>query len=206
MPKNMPDLETVNVEKEKQQIKSGIYKIANKINGKYYIGSSSNIFHRWQYHRKLLDENRHDNDHLQKSWNKYGHDNFEFSIINEIPKEKLLEEEQKCLDVCKLNPTLYYNIAYDASAPMRGKIPWNKGKEGLQIGPNRGKKFSEETKKKISIAAKKRTKEENPMFGKHHSEQTRMKMRLAWKKRKPVSEETKLKMSMSQKKRFNTIL
>jgi hypothetical protein len=31
----------------------GIYKIINKIDGKYYVGSSSNIYKRWNAHKNL---------------------------------------------------------------------------------------------------------------------------------------------------------
>ena len=64
---------------------SGIYKIINKINGKYYVGSSVNIKdypnNRWSRHIADLNANRHHNDYLQRAWNKYGQDAFEFIII-----------------------------------------------------------------------------------------------------------------------------
>ena len=187
--------------------KCGIYKIVNIINGKCYVGSSNNIPHRWKYHVRLLNENRHDNDHLQNSWNKHGKHSFQFLIIEEVPEKDLLIVEQKHLNVCKSYPNLYYNISYDATAPMKDKIPWNKGKKGLQISWNKGLEFSEESKRKMSISAKKRMSnpKNNPMFGKTHSEKTREKLRLAWKSRTPVSRETRIKMSISQKQRFNKL-
>src|SRR4030066_406015 len=76
------------------------------------------------------------------------------------------------------------------SESRKGRIPWNKGKKGVQI-------CSEETRKKLSKA---NSGVKNPMFGrknphsekwkKHHSEAL---------KGKKHSEETKLKMSLSQK-------
>ena len=39
---------------------------------------------------------------------------------------------------------------------MIGKVPWNKGKTGLQVAWNKGKTHSEETKQKISASAKAR--------------------------------------------------
>ena len=50
----------------------GVYKIENSVNGKYYIGSSNNIYRRWKEHIKLLNKNNHHSPHLQFAWNKYG--------------------------------------------------------------------------------------------------------------------------------------
>jgi hypothetical protein len=54
---------------------SGVYKIINKVDGKYYIGSSGDIrgFNRgrWYGHINKLKKNKHINSHLQNAWNKY---------------------------------------------------------------------------------------------------------------------------------------
>ena len=57
-------------------MKSGIYKILNKSNGKCYIGSSCNLNKRKYQHFNSLMKNKHYNLYLQKSFNKYGKDNF----------------------------------------------------------------------------------------------------------------------------------
>lgn len=96
---------------------SGIYKIINIINNKIYIGSSCNIKARWQTHRDTLRKNIHHNKHLQKSYNKYGKDNFTFEIIELCDKEFLLIKEQYWLDL--LNPTnnkIGYNNAQIAGS------------------------------------------------------------------------------------------
>ena len=60
---------------------SGIYKIENTIDGKCYVGSAINIKSRWQCHVSMLSHDKHNNKHLQRAWNKYGSENFTFSII-----------------------------------------------------------------------------------------------------------------------------
>lgn len=37
--------------------------------------------HRWSCHKNCLNQNKHENKHLQNSWNKYGSENFQFEII-----------------------------------------------------------------------------------------------------------------------------
>ena len=76
--------------------KFGIYKITCKVNNKIYIGSTEVCFkQRFKKHKQRLRNNYHENDYLQKSWNKYGEDNFVFEILEEISdKSKVKEIEQ----------------------------------------------------------------------------------------------------------------
>lgn len=60
---------------------SGIYCIENLITHKKYIGQSKNIYRRWRDHKYYLRSNTHQNPHLQRAWNKYGEENFNFCII-----------------------------------------------------------------------------------------------------------------------------
>ena len=102
-------------------MKSGIYKIVNKINGKFYIGSSVNIKHRWYMHKFELTKGTHHNPHLQNAWDKYGEENFVFSILFETKKEFLLEKEQELLDMTKCyNRHIGYNIGKIAGAAFMG--------------------------------------------------------------------------------------
>jgi len=63
---------------------AGIYIIENKITKKLYIGSSIDVLGRMKRHRFLLRRNRHHNPHLQRAFNKYGDNNFEFKEIKII--------------------------------------------------------------------------------------------------------------------------
>ena len=92
---------------------SGIYKIINKVNGKYYVGSSKDIHHRWiANHRKELMHQYHSNDHLQKAWNKYGRDSFELVIVDRIEVSSLKVVEQKYLDIAKSERDRCYNMNF----------------------------------------------------------------------------------------------
>lgn len=134
-------------------INSGIYKIVNKINGKYYVGSSKFFENRWKKHRKMLRRHRHPNSHLQNAWNKYGKDAFEFLKIEFVKVELLLEIEQKYLDICKNDfesgLDTHYNISYVASAPTLGMK--TKDSTKLKISNAlKGRPMSNETKEKLS--------------------------------------------------------
>ena len=62
----------------------GVYKITNLVNGKVYIGSSVNIKSRKWKHFYSLSHNKHQNQHLQRAYNKYGKENFSFEILKHI--------------------------------------------------------------------------------------------------------------------------
>ncbi len=128
-------------------MKSGIYKIVNRVNGKYYVGSSNNIGWRTYSHFHKLKLGKHENSHLQNAWNKYGESAFEIVIVEELPKELLLITEQKYLDLAKID-TQTYNMCYIAGCgpghkkgvkfspshiqnlriSHRGQTAWNRGK------------------------------------------------------------------------------
>lgn len=79
--------------KKKKEKLCGIYQILNINNGKRYIGLSTDIYTRWQQHRKTLDNQTHRNIHLQRAWNLYGRDSFDFSILELCEPEELAGRE-----------------------------------------------------------------------------------------------------------------
>lgn len=137
-------------------MKSGIYKITNTVNGKFYIGSSKDIDWRWYCHKHYLKTGKHDNPKLQHSWNFHGEDKFAFDIIEEVnPDEKLLlEREQHYLDLLKpYERNIGYNICDTAE-----------GGDNITHNPNKSD-FIE----KMKIINKG---EGNGMYGKNHNDNT----------------------------------
>lgn len=198
---------SIDITKERKKI-SGIYKIVNNTNNKYYIGSSNNIHKRWNYHKEDLRRKNHHCQYLQRSWNKYGKDNFDFVIIEEnIPEKDLLITEQKYLDVAKLEKNKCFNGSFTAGRiqftdEIRKKI--SIGLIGNQC--KKGRKASNETRKRMSEAQKLVDRSD---YGKNRkgiklAEGHKQKLReLAIKQFKNgMPEETKKKMSEAAKKRW----
>lgn len=93
-------------------MKSGIYKIVNNINSKCYIGSSIDIEKRIKNHFRFLKNSNHHNQHLQAAFNKYGEENFTYSIIEFCEKDILFERELHHMLIYKSLESKYgYNIA-----------------------------------------------------------------------------------------------
>ena len=101
------------VNENENKDKIGIYMIKNLINNKIYIGQTQDRFiERYWNHKWKLNNKIHDNKHLQRSWNKYGEDAFEFRSIHELaPNENIDDLERYYINLYSQNNILY-NIYY----------------------------------------------------------------------------------------------
>ena len=142
---------------------TGIYKIINKSNGKVYIGQSVDVENRIKNHKGDLRRNHHHNEHLQNSFNKYGEESFEFSLIKSCKARYLDRFEKLHIYLNKsMNPKYGYNK--DSGGSVQKEVS-EETKEKMREA-KKGKRFSEEHKMKISEAHK----------GKKHSSETKRKM------------------------------
>ena len=95
-----------------------IYQILNIRTGCFYIGSAFNYKNRWSHHIHLLNNNKHHNIHLQRSWNKHGAENFTFSIIIQLFDKNVLHDvEQQYLDYYFTN---FSNRLYNLARKVKG--------------------------------------------------------------------------------------
>jgi group I intron endonuclease len=148
-----------------------IYKIRNVVNGKFYVGSTTDTRERFRNHRKMLRGNKHHCRHLQASWNKHGEDCFKFEVQEVIEDAaRLWEAEERWLaehfgkDYC-------YNSGRAPEAPMRGRFG--------PLHPSYGKPVPQEQKAAISATLKAFYAEDpnnHPRVGKQHTDEAKAKI------------------------------
>jgi group I intron endonuclease len=202
---------------------TGIYRIVNILNGKYYIGSTSRGFRqRWWCHKGDLNKGIHRNSHLQSAWNKYGKENFLFEILMRCPPEQCISLEQRYLDTMDWSQS--YNIAKVAGSGLGVKLSpevrrrMSEARIGKKTGPRSpeaclnislghiGLKRSPEVCLAMSLKLKGRI---GGHTGHLHTEDAKRRISEAHKgqpsklKGRPRSEETKKKISDAMKARFN---
>ena len=139
----------------------GIYGIRNKINNNIYVGKTGNNFgDRRDCHIAALRGGYGVNTHLQRAWDKYGEDNFEFEVLQVCDdNDDLNALEQEYIRMCKALGNCY-NIA-----------------DGGEGGGMLGAHLSEDAKRKIG------EKNRANMLGRKASDATRAKMSASQKAR-----------------------
>lgn len=135
----------------------GIYILANKVNGKQYVGCSSDVPYRVNWHLNLYSTS---SPAIHKAIKKYGRDAFDVEII---PYPGISDEALNAVEIWKIKQL-------NTISPNGYNL--TKGGEGV-TGLNIGKKFSKEHRIKISKA---NSGENNPFYGKSHAPETRKKM------------------------------
>lgn len=177
-------------------MKSGVYKITNIINNKCYIGSAKDIPYRWRKHKQFLRRKIHHSVALQRAWNKYKIDKFQFDVLEYVEDiTELIQREQHYFDV--LSPE--YNTCKVAGKGgrlgikntkkeiERKRLAWT-GKNNPNFGG-----FTEKHKENLKIAIAEcggHKGENNPRYGCRLSDETKQKIaeklkgRIPWNKGK----------------------
>jgi len=143
-----------------------IYQITNTINGKSYIGQSSNFEERWKKHlrdaaRKIGKTSTSKKFAIHHAINKYGAENFSFQVIQECQSlEEANLAEMFHIQTLKTLAPLGYNLTTGGCQGSPSQETKEKIREKLKISsffnrpdqehPNCGRKLSENHKNKIS--------------------------------------------------------
>lgn len=214
-----------NSEVSVSKLTTGVYCIQNRVNGKRYVGSASvSLKKRIREHKDALRAGTSHNRYLQRAWNKYGEDQFDFSVLEYCVSTLCISREQYWIDFYEAtNPNKGYNLCPNAGNTLGLKQSEEHRRKTREALLKRGP-VSEETRKKRSLSLKGHSVSEEvkaklraSRLGKKLSEETKKKISEAgkgktWKwseeskkkqselakRRPPMTEETKRKMSISK--------
>lgn len=177
-----------------------IYRITNVINGKPYVGQSTDYESRWKSYKLLQCKGQ---PKIYKALKKYGVHNFTFELITEAWSQEMLDTlETICI---RLYNSMKMGYNCDEGGDGHGKMCEETilKLKSIQRTPEfkqkvsqnnarywKGKERSKETKLKISMN------NGRPTLGKHHSPETRSKISES-RKGYTHSDETRKKLSVN---------
>ena len=155
---------------------TGVYGIRCKVTIKIYVGSTARAGQRFEgrfyRHKWGLRKGKHHSKHLQRAWDKYGEEAFDFFVIERCSPDKCVEREQYWIDYHDAaNPENGYNISPTAgnclgvkrTAETRAKVaaagigrPKSVETREKLRAARLGMKFDQQWRDNISAAARKR--------------------------------------------------
>jgi group I intron endonuclease len=171
-----------------------IYILENKENHKCYVGQTTKSF------RERFRAHQHSNSIVGRAISKYGSDNFERILLENIPEEELDYWEQHYIQECNSLVPNGYNLETGGHKNKHHHEETKKKLKG-RISPMKGKRHTEESLKKMSevhIGNK-------YWVGKHHNEESKKKIgeagkgRISLMKGRIMSNESRKKMSEAKK-------
>ena len=201
-------MELINNYKRSLKKVSGVYRIRNLANNKFYIGSTNDLYKRFIQHKIQLERGEHHSIYLQRAFNKYGTSQFIMEILLLCKQEYLLYYEQQL--IYELAPNYNMNKKATSNRGYKWSMESRQRASIAQLGNQNalGHRLSEEQKQSMSASRKgKGIGRQNGFYGKTHTQEVRQRIRDAQTGRKH-SEETKKKQAKSHYKpvKINNII
>lgn len=148
----------------------------------FYVGQSTNLHARIVNHKCHLKQGVHDNQRLQRVYNKYGMP--ESMIIKKCDPEQLNHEEQLLLDAffhhpgcCNINPAADNTYGWKRTEESKRKI--SDRRKGVKLSNDHRVSISDGLKRAYSCHRKKPELKgpSNPFYGRKHTQEAKEKMR-----------------------------
>ena len=145
-----------------KEIICGIYCISNLINNKKYIGQSIDIYRRWAQEKKL----KRLNEHLLRSMQKHGINNFKFEILVVCQPDQLNDLEKYYIELYNTtDPDYGYNKTFGGdSAYHRVYRPMSQSQKDKISKANKGRKPTQQELENLRESKPNREKSKKAVF------------------------------------------
>lgn len=118
-----------------------IYAIVHCPSNRKYVGSTANLKKRKKQHFSDLRCGRHFNPYLQRTFAKYGEEQFTFTILEECDDGLLQQKEKEWICRERSDDKKFgFNCTDEPYAPMRGKKHSDATLEKMRAGGRKGEK------------------------------------------------------------------
>lgn len=151
-----------------------IYAIAHIPTFRLYIGSTIFLWRRWKHHLRELFAQKHHSVALQRAWNKHGASAFGLVVLEIVANEEdMLSAERRWIEQCKpafncMGVDMERGV-FRHTASAKAKMSRSQIERGAARKASGASRHSEETKRKMAIAA----------TGRKHTSESIVKMRAA---------------------------
>ena len=129
----MKTLSLLNLSNKELGKRSGVYLITCKKHS--YIGSSKNLYHRLREHRYRLINQTHSNDFMQKAFNKYGIEEFHYSVVEFC--DPLIRVDRETFYINSIQPD--FNLQLDPTLKTLSEYSKQKLSKSIKNGRSEGK-------------------------------------------------------------------
>lgn len=170
------------------------------VNGKVYIGKTKEPFKRIKNHKaNARSRTRYKSNYLYNAIRKYGIESFKFELLLSVLNIEYMNEFE--IEIIKQYNSIIpngYNLTAGGDGTLGIKMPEETKRKISE--KNKGKIRSEQTKQ---ILREYRLKQPDPMIGRKHSEESKKKMSLAKigkKRQTPITEDERRRRSASAPK------
>jgi group I intron endonuclease len=168
-----------------------VYRVANDLNGKVYVGvTTKSLNERWKHH---VFSSKNNDLVFGAAIRKYGEDRFTMEVLEECEsRQHMLEREKFWIE--ELNSHVSQGCGYNMTMGGEGVFGYNHTEEAKRSmsekrkgaqNHNFGKRWGREAHPPefLEMMSKRHSGAGNPMFGRKHSEETRRKIAAANKRR-----------------------
>ncbi|NIK80351.1 hypothetical protein FHS15_005535 [Paenibacillus castaneae] len=82
-------------EYQERERSMGVFQIKNNVNGRIYIGGSTNLDALWGKEQFVLSMDGHTNKELQKEWKQFGSENFSYLVLETVKTDQKIRYDYK---------------------------------------------------------------------------------------------------------------